>query len=249
MNHQKIYNQIIERASNRNLTGYSEKHHIIPKCMGGPDSPENLIELTAREHFICHRLLCEIYPNNTQLKQALFFMSGNKKYPEIKSGKMYEILKKSHSDTLSKIHKNKTVSQQTREKISQGNKGKPKPEYFKEVASKSRKGSTISEEHKNKIREAMIGKIYPKEIKDKMSKSYHQRSKEVIEKTKKSISLAKSSPIMQYDIDGNLLKEWPSIKEAYKYHKGDISACCQGKQRTAAGFIWRYKNKPTTDTR
>jgi len=56
MNYQKIYDQIIERAKNRKLEGYKEKHHIIPKCLGGPDNKENLVELTAREHFLCHLL-------------------------------------------------------------------------------------------------------------------------------------------------------------------------------------------------
>jgi hypothetical protein len=243
MDYQKIYNQIITQALNRDLKGYSEKHHIIPKCMGGLNTPENLIKLTAREHFLCHRLLCEIYPDNTQLKQALFFMSRNTKYPEIISSNMYESLKEFHSNTISKIHKNKTISQKTREKISKALKGKPKPEYFKEIASKTRKGATISESHKNKIREYMTGKIYSDESKEKMSQLYHQRPQSVIEKTKKSISLAKSSPIIQYNTDGIFLKEWPSIKEAYTYHKGDISSCCQGRQKTAAGFIWKYKSK------
>ena len=51
MDYQKIYDQIIERAKNRQLEGYKEKHHIIPKCVGGTNDKENLVELTAREHF------------------------------------------------------------------------------------------------------------------------------------------------------------------------------------------------------
>lgn len=58
MNYEKIYNQIIERAklSNRikSKENYFEKHHIIPKCLGGDNEKENLVLLTAREHFICH---------------------------------------------------------------------------------------------------------------------------------------------------------------------------------------------------
>ena len=78
MNYQNIYNQIIERAKNRKLEGYKEKHHIIPRCMGGTDGKENLVELTAREHFLCHKLLCEIYSNNEKLWYALFLMSIGK---------------------------------------------------------------------------------------------------------------------------------------------------------------------------
>ena len=45
MNYKKIHDQIIERAKTRKLEGYKEKHHIIPRCMGGNDEPENLVQL------------------------------------------------------------------------------------------------------------------------------------------------------------------------------------------------------------
>jgi predicted SprT family Zn-dependent metalloprotease len=58
MNYKKVYKQIIKRAQERkNVQGYSEIHHIIPVSEGGKNEPENLVELTAREHFICHWLL------------------------------------------------------------------------------------------------------------------------------------------------------------------------------------------------
>ena len=75
MNYQAIYNSLIERGKNRTLEGYCEKHHIIPRCMGGNDNSENLVKLTAREHFIAHRLLTKIYPNVGKLKFAAFMMS------------------------------------------------------------------------------------------------------------------------------------------------------------------------------
>lgn len=74
MNYQRIYNQIIDRARNRQLNGYREKHHILPRCMGGSNQKENLIELTAREHFICHQLLIYIYPTNKQIAYAFWGM-------------------------------------------------------------------------------------------------------------------------------------------------------------------------------
>ena len=56
MNYQKIHDAIIERAKTRKLEGYKERHHIIPRCLGGTDDNENLVDLTAREHFIIHLL-------------------------------------------------------------------------------------------------------------------------------------------------------------------------------------------------
>jgi len=105
MNYQKVYNQIIKRAKTRQLEGYKEKHHIIPKCLGGNNDKENIVELTAREHFICHKLLCEIYPKETKLIQALWLMSINKnkknhqKYKV--SSREYERIKKENSILVS----------------------------------------------------------------------------------------------------------------------------------------------------
>lgn len=58
----KCYYNIIERAKSRELPKeiYTEKHHIIPKSIGGNNSKNNLVKLTAREHFICHWLLTKM---------------------------------------------------------------------------------------------------------------------------------------------------------------------------------------------
>jgi len=49
--------------------------------------------------------------------------------------------------------------------------------------------------------------------------------------------------IIQYDLEGNFIKEWNSITLAKLEFKGDIQACCIGKQKTAGGFIWKYKTE------
>lgn len=76
MNYQHIYNCIINNAKIRNIKfNYSELHHIIPKCLGGKDKDDNLVNLTLREHYICHKLLCEIYPDNKSLAHAYWIMT------------------------------------------------------------------------------------------------------------------------------------------------------------------------------
>lgn len=55
-------------AKNRVIVGYSERHHIIPKCLDGTNSKTNIVRLTVKEHYVCHKLLCEIYPNENKLK-------------------------------------------------------------------------------------------------------------------------------------------------------------------------------------
>ncbi len=51
------YYKIIENAKSAKVEGYTEKHHIIPRSLGGSDDPHNMVVLTARQHFICHLLL------------------------------------------------------------------------------------------------------------------------------------------------------------------------------------------------
>jgi hypothetical protein len=56
----------------------------------------------------------------------------------------------------------------------------------------------------------------------------------------------KSNPVLQYDLKGKFIKEWPSSKEAAKILKNkktgsDIIQCIHGKQKTAYGFIWKFK--------
>jgi len=66
MNYQAIYSKIIDnRKSNPITEGYSEVHHILPRSLGGTDDPDNLVRLTAREHFIVHYLLAKMYPQET----------------------------------------------------------------------------------------------------------------------------------------------------------------------------------------
>lgn len=65
MNYSKKYNLIIENRKRNPYNGYVERHHIIPRCLGGSDDESNLVALTAREHFICHALLAKMYPKES----------------------------------------------------------------------------------------------------------------------------------------------------------------------------------------
>jgi len=84
----------------------------------------------------------------------------------------------------------------------------------------SHKGKLFTEEHKHKI---------------KQTRGFL--------KTRKSTWL--NTPVLQYDLNGNFIKEWSSQNEATKSlnKNGDgIGACCRGKQKSAYGFIWKFKN-------
>ena len=55
MNYTKLYRLIIERSECRDIKNdYYEKHQIVPRCLGGNDSADNIAILTAREHYVVH---------------------------------------------------------------------------------------------------------------------------------------------------------------------------------------------------
>ena len=94
-----------------------------------------------------------------------------------------------------------------------------------------------NEETKRKIGEAVKNRY-------KNGLVHPQLGKHPSEETRKKLSEAKKRKVIQYDLDGNLLKTFDSIKEAAEYigaeHSG-IGHCCRGKNKTAKGFIWKYK--------
>lgn len=80
MYYNKHYNKLIDRARNRRYGDgiYYEKHHIIPKCLGGKDSKNNLVLLTPEEHYVAHQLLIKIYNYNTSLIFAAVMMTAGR---------------------------------------------------------------------------------------------------------------------------------------------------------------------------
>lgn len=153
MNYQKIYNDLISRAQAREpLSEYKETHHIIPRCMGGSDDKENLVELTGREHFIAHWLLCKIY-DTPGLKKAfgLMCLTGKNRSYKI-SSQLYELGRR----RLSEAAVGREVSIETREKISRALKGR---KFTKEHLARMRKPKT--EEAKKNIAAAKVGVLNP----------------------------------------------------------------------------------------
>ena len=149
MNYLKIHDQIINRAKNRVIEGYFENHHIIPRCMGGTNDKDNLVKLTAREHFIIHWLLTLIYSNENGLKFAFWNMcqrghsSGNRHIP---SSRIYEWARMQ----LKGISKPKGF--QTGEKNTFYGKSHSQESLNK--ISNSLKNREFSEEHRKKLSEA-----------------------------------------------------------------------------------------------
>lgn len=160
MNYQKIYNQIIERAKSldrkKTRTGvYYESHHIIPKCLGGNNDKDNLVLLTAREHFICHRLLCEMYPDNKKIWYAMdgmLIVNRNRSY-NISSRLFKEIKENLRNQKSEQLRVNNPMKSQILRK--------KQSDFMKEKNLMHRLTDVQKSQHRESVSKAKLGGLNP----------------------------------------------------------------------------------------
>ncbi len=179
------YYNIVNTAKSRTITGYTEKHHIIPKSCGGDNSKTNLVKLTAKEHFICHLLLIRMVEGQFRYKMAyalnrmLTTNNNGNQDRYIPTSRKFEKIRLQISNSLkghSSPMKGRSHSEETKKKISEIHKGKPsalkgrpKSEETKKKISEARTGYKMPDSTKKKLSEFNKGKTYSDEYKKKMS--------------------------------------------------------------------------------
>ena len=168
----KIYFAITSNAKQRIVEGYTELHHIIPQSMGGNNDKENLVELTAKEHFICHWLLIKMTEGEDRSKM-LYALNGMKaenryqqRYNTKITARVYETYRIEHAENHSKRMKGRPAK----------NKGIPMSDEQKQLLREKAKAN-----HAN-------GKVYSKESQEKrIAKVLGQKR---TDETKRLMSLA-----------------------------------------------------------
>jgi hypothetical protein len=104
MNYQLHYDNLINRAKSRIIDGYVERHHATPKCMGGTDEQDNIVKLTAEEHYLAHLLLVKINVNNDKVIYAANMMTWDR-HGKHSNNKRYGWLKRLFSKEISAANK------------------------------------------------------------------------------------------------------------------------------------------------
>jgi 5-methylcytosine-specific restriction endonuclease McrA len=132
--YKKWYNNIIKIARNRQPDGYTETHHIIPRSLGGSNKKENLVQLTGREHFICHILLTKFthgQDKNKMIRAVIMMKAANTEQLRYYNSRLYESARiefgKNQSIRMSgenNSYYGKTHSPEVRENMSRAKKGK-----------------------------------------------------------------------------------------------------------------------------
>jgi hypothetical protein len=147
------YHNIITKANQRvNQSGYFEKHHIVPKSLGGSNDKSNLVNLTPKEHFICHMLLPKMTEGNSKSKMIraawMIATMGNKYQNRIKiKSKKYCLLKEEW------VKHNKGIPKTKEHKAKLGKY--VRTDEHKEAISKMRKSQIGKHTHSNKTLKKM----------------------------------------------------------------------------------------------
>lgn len=185
MNYSRHYLKLITKAMNRENVPceYTERHHIIPRCVGGDDSPYNIISLTAREHYIAHHLLHRMVPEDDRLFFAFYMMAyvsdnNQQRY----TSRRYGYLKEEKAERTRKrsldYWNDPKWGKYRRQEVSQRFKGIKKSLQHKERISQSNKGITRglgkpkSTEHRNNIGKGQKGRCFSYDTRRKMSNNH-----------------------------------------------------------------------------
>lgn len=101
MDYKNHYNALILKANSRTeKLEIIEKHHIVPRCMGGTNDSLNIAVLSPEEHFVAHQLLVKIYPGNKKIFAALHKMCvSSSKNP--RNNKWYGWIRKRYIESVS----------------------------------------------------------------------------------------------------------------------------------------------------
>lgn len=156
MDYGKWYDTLIERRKQMGRPeGYVEVHHIVPRSFGGTDDPTNLVAMTAREHFIAHRLLAKMYPESGMVHAVYKMVCANQTTKRYKvTSRVYELLRTEHARRVSE---DKVAAM----KKSLAAKGKKQsPEHIKaRTESRKRNGPWLTDEAKHNISKSLKGKV------------------------------------------------------------------------------------------
>jgi 5-methylcytosine-specific restriction endonuclease McrA len=260
----KCYDNIIHRAKSRDLPKeiYTEKHHIIPRSLGGTNNVANLVRLTAKEHRLVHILLPKmtIDPAHTKsMWYALWMMLRTKNKDQkrqVSKGRAFELAKIQVAAALSQTHKGKVVSPETRNKLAKSRIGKPGPNKGKAMSQEqkdklsiAKKGIRQSQETIAKQVASRAGYKHSEETKQKISNGNKGKTTIVTEETKLKISAAlkgkpshlkgKPSPLKGIKATDDLIQRY---KDGHKNRARLTCPHCNQNITTANYTRWHGNN-------
>ena len=197
LDYAKIYKSIMDRAKGRSIYGYSEKHHVIPKCLGGTNCQTNIVSLFAREHFLAHQLLVKMYPSNRGLAWAALLMANREMFNPGQS-KRYDWLRRESGRHSSEEKKGKKpIMTPAKVNCMKSRIGVPLTEEHRQKVSKALKGKPFTESHREAVRAAALLRPKPSaETRLKLSSilmgNTHNKGKRLTEESRAKMSASRT---------------------------------------------------------
>lgn len=143
------------RGNDKSLVGfYTEEHHIIPRCMGGLDTKDNLVLLSGEEHYTAHKLLAKIHPENNDLQFAWFNMCTTKD----SLGRKYTVSSSEYEEAriaFSKSSSDRWSDSEFRERTIESMKASASTPEAKLKRSKATKAALSTQSSKTKLSNSM----------------------------------------------------------------------------------------------
>lgn len=187
--YRNLYIKLINRCSSmteEELSNvYTERHHIVPKCMGGENNDENLVKMPVRYHIMAHIILVEVYPDIPGLRYAIIrFLNGE--HGHVQSNRKMTIEKHFSTRLIAKLREDslKNISGENHPSY-----GKPRTEEFKRLMSHKFSGENNPMYGKRGKDNPNYGKPLTEDRKKKISASLMGKSQSVESNLKRSLKL------------------------------------------------------------
>lgn len=179
MNYQNAYDRLIDRARNRVLEGYKERHHVLPRSLGGTDESSNLVDLTAPEHYVAHQLLVKIFPGNAKMIFAAHAMlmqgQGTRRDLGLPRNKEFGWLRELNAKAIAERRKGVKHSPETLKKMSDKRQLRVITDETRQKTSKSMEGRKPAPQTVEANRERMTGSVG---LRNGMTNSSETRAKQ-----------------------------------------------------------------------
>jgi len=251
-NLKRRYNQHITKCYNINSKQYAtHKNCWLRKLLDNNLTPimdvieevETLEISNQRERFWIEKLtnegvnltnsyVSDVTKFSVETKDKMSVAKRGKKLEEIVGEEKAIELKKYYSKKCKLNNPNKSSDPEVKEKISNTLK-----DFFKDKTNHWAFGKEMSEEMKENLRKSHLNN--PKNVGNKKPRTEEQK-----EKIRKSISgrIIIRSKIIQYDLEGNFIKKWNSIREICReipeYNRATLNKNIN-LNKTYAGYIWK----------
>lgn len=220
--YKRVYDALVMRALTRtSLEGYKERHHVLPKALGGSNKKSNIVLLTAREHYVAHLCLvrCTIGDARFKMICAAKQIAKCSKGLHVNS-RIYESLRKEHAKEMSLRRTGMKFSDQHRANLSQSHMGYVMPAAQRAKISQSLRGKNFTEERRRNISQGLFGRAITDETRQKMRDSHIGKSPS--DETRAKQRLSKLGKPKSYETRRRMSEARKKLWESGVYNKRKV---------------------------